>query len=155
MHSIRTKTTLLNVVAIVFAILVATFISAITIANLGHSASEKNLNLLCETGKNNLNYYFKSVSQSIDTISSIIEDDLEKIDDADFPNHVRRVANWFGEAAKHTKGALTYYYRIDPNISDNYPTDEDAPGFYWVREKETDESFFDFGATPITTDTDG
>ena len=155
MHSIRTKTTLLNVAAIVFAILVATFISAITIANLGHSDSEKNLNLLCETGKNNLNYYFKSVSQSIDTISSIIEDDLERIDDADFPNHVRRVANWFGEAAIHTKGALTYYYRIDPNISDNYPTDEDAPGFYWVREKETDESFFDFGATPITTDTDG
>ena len=155
MHSIRTKTTLLNAIAIVIAVFVATLISAITIANLGHNDSEKSLNLLCETGKNNLNYYFKSVSQSIDTVSSIIEDDLKKTDDADFGNHMKRAFSWFQEAAKHTNGALTYYYRIDPNISNNYPTDPDAPGFYWVRENETDTDFIDYGATPITTDTDG
>ena len=154
MHSIRTKTTFLNAIAIVIAVFVATFISAFTIANLGHKDSEKSLNLLCETGKNNLNYYFKSVSQSIDTVSSIIEDDLKTTDDAGFGDHMRRAFGWFNEAAKHTKGAITYYYRIDPNIS-NVSTDPDAPGFYWVRENETDAEFFDYGATPITTDTDG
>ena len=155
MHSIRTKTTLLNVLAIVIAILVASFISAFTIANLGHSDSEKNLNLLCETGKNNLNYYFKSVSQSIDTVSSIIEDDLSKTDDDHFGDHMRRSFTWFSEAAKHTYGALTYYYRIDPAISNLYPSDEDAPGFYWVKENENDENFFNYGATPITSEEDG
>ena len=155
MHSIRTKTTLLNVIAIVIAMLVATIISAFTIANLGHQDSEKALNLLCETGKNNLNYYFKSVSQSIDTVSSIIEDDLRKTDDADFGDHIRRSLSWFSETAKHTNGALTYYYRIDPNISNNYPTDPDAVGFYWVKQNENDTEYTDFGVTPITTDEDG
>ena len=155
MHSIRTKTTLLNVIAIMIAVIVATIISAFTIANLGHNDAEKNLNLLCETGKNNLNYYFKSVSQSIDTVSSIIESDLEKTDEAGFCDHMRRSLTWFSEAAQHTNGALTFYYRIDPNISNLYPTDDDAPGFYWVRENEQDADFYDFGSTPITTDEDG
>lgn len=161
MHSIRTKTTLLNAIAIVIAVIVATFISAFTIANMGHNDSEKNLNLLCETGKNNLNYYFKSVSQSIDTVSSIIQDDLEKTQEADFGDHMRRSLVWFTEATKHTYGALTFYYRIDPHISNNY-TDPDAPGFYWVKDindehdhDEDKDEYYDFGATPISLEEDG
>ena len=161
MHSIRTKTTLLNAIAIVIAVIVATFISAFTIANMGHNDSEKNLNLLCETGKNNLNYYFKSVSQSIDTVSSIIQDDLEKTQEADFGDHMRRSLGWFTETTKHTYGALTFYYRIDPHISDNY-TDPDAPGFYWVKDindehdhDEDKDEYYDFGATPISLEEDG
>ena len=160
MHSIRTKTTLLNAIAIVIVVIVATFISAFTIANLGHNDSEKNLNLLCETGKNNLNYYFKSVSQSIDTVSSIIEDDLKNTDEANFADHMRRSLTWFTEATKHTYGAMTFYYRIDPHISDNY-TDPNAPGFYWVKDIDDEdndgnkEEYYDFGATPISYEEDG
>ena len=155
MNSIRAKTTLLNVIAIVIAMILASLISGITIANLGHSDSERNLNLLCETGKNNLNYYLKSVSQSVDTVSSIIEDDLKKTDDADFGNHMRRSFTWFHESAKNTYGALTFYYRIDPVISNLYPSDDDAPGFYWVKENDNSENYIDYGATPITSEEDG
>ena len=71
MHSIRTKITFLNIIAIGVAIIVTTLISGFSIANLGHQRSEETLSLLCETGKNNLNYYFKSIEQSTNTTFGI------------------------------------------------------------------------------------
>ena len=121
MHSIRTKITLLNAIAIVVAITVVTIISAFSVANLGHSASEQSLSLLCDTGRNNLDYYFKSVAQSVQTVSSLIDADLETLPDlqteSTFHDHVEEARTIFEEAAEHTRGAMTYYYRIDPSIS--------------------------------------
>ena len=121
MRSIRSKITLLTVLGITVAIGVATVISAFSIANLGHSSSEQTLALLCETGKSNINYYFKSVEQSVDTVSNLIDDDLDSIDEAnfnaEFTDHMDEARTIFGEAAYNTNGALTYYYRIDPSIT--------------------------------------
>ncbi len=132
MHSIRTKITLLNVIAIAVAITVATIISAVSIANLGHSASEQSLRLLCETGRSNLNYYFKSVEQSVKTVSSLIDSDLDTLSDLStkeaFHEHIEFARTIFREAAENTNGAMTYYYRIDPSIS--AVTNE--PGFWYV-----------------------
>ena len=122
MHSIRTRTTLLTVLGITISIFIATIISAVSVANMGHENSERALSLLCETGKNNINYYFKSVEQSVNTISALIDSDLDDIDDANFntelSKHMNEARAIFSEAAKNTNGVLTYYYRIDPEISD-------------------------------------
>ena len=121
MRSIRSKITLLTVLGITVAIGVATVISAFSSSNLGHSSSEQTLALLCETGKSNINYYFKSVEQSVDTVSNLIDDDLDSIDEAnfnaEFTDHMDEARTIFGEAAYNTNGALTYYYRIDPSIT--------------------------------------
>ena len=122
MHSIRTRTTLLTVLGITISIFIATVISAVSVAKLGHSSSEQTLSLLCETGKNNINYYFKSVEQSVNTVSTLIDSDLDDINDAnfnaEFSAHMDDARTIFSEAAKNTNGVLTYYYRIDPEISD-------------------------------------
>lgn len=132
MHSIRTKITLFNVIAIVVAITVATIISAFSIAKLGHSGSEQSLRLLGETGRNNLDYYLKSVEQSTDTVSGLIDAQLDALPDIQteetFHAHVEGARTIFKEAAEHTNGAMTYYYRIDPSIS--AVTKE--PGFWYV-----------------------
>ena len=121
MHSIRTKTILLNLIAITVAIFVATLISAISISKLGHDSSEHTLALLCEEGKQNLGSYFESVEQSVNTVSGLLDDNLDTIDDAsfntDFSKHIDDADTIFRKAAENTNGVLTYYYRIDPSIS--------------------------------------
>ena len=132
MRSIRSKIILLNIIAIAVAITVATVISAVSVANLGHANSEQALRLLCETGKSNLDYYFKSVEQSVNTVSSLVDADLDTLpnltDKTAFQEHADRARVIFAEAAINTHGVLTYYYRIDPSIS--VPTEE--PGFWYV-----------------------
>ena len=122
MYSIRTRTVLLNIIAVTLSLTVATIIGAFSAASLGHSKTQQALNLLCESGKSSLNSYFKSVEQSIKTVSAYIDDDLGSISDADFntalSDHVENARNVFEHAANNTAGALTYYYRIDPVISD-------------------------------------
>ena len=121
MRSIRTKITILNVVAVSVALLVATTISAITVAVQGHERSEESLRLLCQTGKNNLNYYFESVEQSVKTVSSLVDNHLDSMSDEDFNTkfhgHIENARSVFSKAAENTNGVLTYYYRIDPSIT--------------------------------------
>ena len=121
MHSLRAKSILLNVISIIIAIGAIATISGFSVANFGHSSAEKTLMLQCETGKNNINFYFKSTEQSLESIKELIDDDLSKItDDAfstEFSNHVLRAQTYFKAIATHTNGILTYYYRMDPDIS--------------------------------------
>ena len=128
MHSIRTKITLLNIISIVLAIFVCALVSSIYIANFGHRSVEQSLSLLCETGKNNINYYLKSVEQSVNTVSSLINKELDEIDPYDsseMSQHMGEARFFFTEASENTNGVLTYYYRTDPDVSD-------VPGFWYV-----------------------
>ena len=122
MRSIRTKIALLSISSVIVAILITAIISCVYVANFGHSSVEQSLALLCETGKNNINYYLKSVEQSVNTVSRLIDQDLDAIDESDynagFSKHMQEAQTIFGEASKNTNGVLTYYYRIDPSISD-------------------------------------
>ena len=157
MRSIQTKTILLNVAAISVAMTVATVISTVTIARFGHKSSERLLALSAEGGKNSLNYYFKSVEQSIETVSTLFENDLAKTSDneSDFIAHMDRSLTYFSEAVNHTNGVLTYYYRIDPAISDNY-TDKKAEGYFYERFTNDDnEEFQSYAVTDLHTRTDG
>ena len=143
MRSLRAKLTLLNVIPIAVAITITTVIGAVYISRIGHKDAEQALSLSCEIGKNNLNYYFKSVEQSVNTVSSLIDADLDNLSDDNWTAHMHNADIIFKEAAINTNGAYTYYYRIDPEISN--VTGE--KGFWYILE---DEGFAPHTVTDIT-----
>ena len=151
MHSIRTKNTILTVVAITTAMLTATIISAVTIANLGHSNSEELLKLKCEEGQNNIEAYFKSVEQSIDTLSSWLDDEVDAIDtanfEAEFAAHVENSKAKFANAVYEANGVFTYYYRIDPTI---LPWTSSEEG-YWYTNLDG-KGFLPHDVTPLNNE---
>ena len=124
MRSLRLKITLLNVIGISVALVVATTIGVISIANFGHDSSEESLRLLCKEGHDDLNDYFDSVEQSVDIVSDLLEEDL-KNETLDINNkeanglvdHTAKADLYFKEAVKHTEGVTTYYYRLDPTLT--------------------------------------
>lgn len=143
MHSIQTKTILLNVLAIAVAVTAATVISAVAIAKFGHESSSNLLKLSCETGKNNLDDYFVDVAGSVDKISEHMEADLNS--GKEFVTHMQEAESYFTEAVGYTRGVLTYYYRIDPAISDAYLSTENellTQGFYYERYTIDEDSQF-------------
>ena len=126
MRSIQTKITLLTVCAIVLSLAVAAILASIAINDLGNSDSNRILLLLCETGEKNLDRCFESVERSVETISGYAEADLKETELSQLASHLRRVQEFFGQMADHTEGILTYYYRIDPEVS------TEAKGFWYV-----------------------
>ncbi len=149
MHSIQIKTTLLTVCAIVASITAATLLSVSAVRQIGSSDANQILSLLCETGQKNLDSYFQSVEQSVEMVSSFVESDIGGLEPDELQRHIDRVRAIFERTAYKTNGVLTYYYRIDPEVSGS------VRGFWYdnldgetFREREvTDISRYD------TTDT--
>ena len=117
MKSIRAKMTLLTICIIVATMAVATILGAFAIRRMGKDDSEQLLLLLCQSGQKNLDYYFESVEQSVEMLSSFVKRDLDGVEPERLSAHVSRVRSMFAETAEHTNGVLTYYYRIDPAVS--------------------------------------
>ena len=126
MHSIQTKSTLLTVCAIIAAFAVATVIGVFAVDDIGKTSSEQILQLLCETGEKNLDSYFESVEQSVEMVSTFVKSDLETTDLDHLDAHVDRARTIFAKTANKTNGVLTYYYRIDPGVSDT------VKGFWYI-----------------------
>ena len=133
MRSLRTRIMLLAVCAIVIAVAVVTALSVVFIRHNESVESDQLLLLLCETGERNLDYYFDSVQKSVARVASNVEKDLDGIDDEHLRNHVSRIEEYFDQMAYKTNGVLTYYYRIDPAVSENvkgfWYTNIDGEGF--------------------------
>ena len=126
MRSLRTKISLLTLAITVVAVVVVTLTSVLFIRNTEHRKSDQLLLLLCETGERNLDYYFNSVEKSVKKMASYTEKDLDGLDDEQLLAHTERVKEYFDEIAGKTNGVLTYYYRIDPAVS------EKAKGFWFT-----------------------
>ena len=153
MKSIRTKTTLLTVIAIIVAMGIAMFLGVHAIRKLGNTDTDQMLYLLCETGQKNLDYYFSSVEQSVEMVYSYAEEDLQSIETPSSEGlaaHVENVRSMFEKAVSQTNGVLTYYYRIDPDLSHAvkgfWYTNLDGEGF--TEHEVTDITLYD------TNDTD-
>ena len=149
MRHIKTKITLIIILAIILSMGIVTLLSMNSIKRLGQEDSEQILLLLCETGQKNLDSYFVSVEQSVGLISSYVETDLEQTELEELPEHVDRVRSIFEDIASQTNGVLTYYYRIDPEVTTA------TQGFWYV---DTDGTgFIEYPVTDIsrydTTDT--
>ncbi|MBO4548342.1 MAG: diguanylate cyclase [Abditibacteriota bacterium] len=126
MHSIRTKFTLLTLTAMVTALAVVTAIGMIAIKDLGRSDADQMIHLACSTGVMSLEYYFDSVEHSVETVSTLVHDSFQDMPIDRLDSQVERARNLFGKVASNTNGVLTYYFRIDPEVSDT------VKGFWYV-----------------------
>ena len=133
MRSIRTKMTLVTLCVIIIVVISIALLSVVFIRSTEQQKSNQLLLLLCETGERNLDYYFDSVQKSVRKVAAFVEADLDGLDDDRLERHIERVEEKFDEMASKTNGVLTYYYRIDPEISDTvkgfWYTDLDGEGF--------------------------
>lgn len=142
MKSLRTKITMLTVCAIVASMSIATLLGAVAIRTIGSSNSDEMLLLLCEAGEKNLDSYFESMAQSVEMVSAYAEADLEELELSRLDEHLERVKEIFEKMTYKTHGVLTYYYRIDPAVS------ESAQGFWYVN--LDGEGFREHEVTDIT-----
>ena len=133
MHSLRTRITLMTVCVVVVAAAIITLLSVLFIKKTERNKSDQTLLLLCEIGERNIDYYFSSVEKSVKRTSSYVEDDLEGVEDEQLKRHMDRVEKYFEQMAYKTNGVLTYYYRIDPAVSESvkgfWYTNLDGEGF--------------------------
>ena len=145
MKSLRTKMTLLTICIIILVVLSMAVISIVYIRTNEKQRSNQLLLLLCETGERNLDYYFDSVQKSVRRVAAYVESDLDGLEDELLERHMERVRKKFDEMASKTNGVLTYYYRIDPAVSDHvkgfWYMDLDGEGF--VEHEVTDITLYD------------
>ena len=142
MKSLRTKMTLLTICIIILVVISMALISIVFIRTNEKQRSNQLLLLLCETGERNLDYYFDSVQKSVRRVAAYVESDLDGLEDEQLQRHMERVGNKFDEMASKTNGVLTYYYRIDPAVSDN------VRGFWYM--DLNGEGFVEHEVTDIT-----
>ena len=142
MRSIRTKFILLTLSAIIAALSVATYIGVYSIKTLGKSDADQMLHLKCTTGAMNLETYFDDVERSVETVATLVQDNLETMPDEQFVNEVENVRHLFSKIAHNTNGVLTYYFRVDPEFS------KEHSGFWYV--KQNGREFQEHEVTDIT-----
>ena len=149
MHSIRTKMAFITVCVIIVIVTSMTALSVYFIRTTEKRQSDQLLLLLCETGERNLDYYFNSVQKSVKKVAAFVEADLKGTDDEQLKAHMERVRDEFDIMASKTNGVLTYYYRIDPEVSEKvkgfWYTDLDGQGF--VEHEVTDITLYDTADT--------
>ena len=126
MHSIKTRITAMTVCAVVIAMAIAAAFGVKAIRDIGNYNAEQTLLLLCETGNKDLDYFFQNVESSVKTVAAFVQSDLDGVDDEALQAHIDRVSDVFQKLAYNTNGVLTYYYRIDPEVSGN------VKGFWYV-----------------------
>ncbi len=131
MRSLRGKMVFLTTCITVLAVIVVALTSVLAIPE--YRKSEQLLLLLCETGERNLDYYFNSVEKSVRKLLSYVEKDMDGLEEEQLQAHMDRVSRYFDEIANKTNGVLTYYYRIDPEVSETvkgfWYTNLDGSGF--------------------------
>jgi len=142
LNSLRTKITTLTASMIIIVMIISAAFGVIALKDVGNENANNTLRLLCEVGQKNLDEYFSSVEQSVELISAYVESDLDGIDDQHLSRHVERVRDIFTNYTFPNNSVLTYYYRIDPNISD------DVDGFWYVRRENG--RFIEHETTDIT-----
>ena len=126
MHSIKTKITAMTVCVIVIAMGIAAALGVTAIRSMGSRNARQTLLLLCEKGQKDLEYYFHDVEQSVKLVSAYVESDLDGLEDEQLQAHLDRVDDIFERLTYDTHDILTYYYRIDPEIS------KTVRGFWYV-----------------------
>lgn len=147
MNSIRSKFTLLTLCTILAALMIAAAIGVSSIRKLGREDADQLLHLTAETGAMNLDAYFESVEHSVKTVAALVHDSFDSMTGDELEAQVEQTRRLFGRIAYNTNGVLTYYFRIDPQVS------ETVKGFWYVNQE--DSGFQEHEVTDISQyDTD-
>ena len=151
LHSIRFKITAITVAAILVAIFAIVSASTPSTQEEAERRSVETMRLIGENTKNTLNEYFSNVEQAVNLTANLAADSLDSLVlvecgaagsnagpdkrtpeqtarlDAYISKHCENVLHTFESAASHTNGIITYYYCINPEIS------ETVHGFFYSR----------------------
>ena len=148
MHSIRTKIIALTLAAILVSVLAAGGIGSIFIRLEGDRNAEGEMRLVCDSRSNKLNRYLMSIEQSVGMVAHYATEALEPLKPADFgltkatglggsvdestrtdaqrqrleralSVHIEKIETVFRSVASNTNGVISYYYRINPELSDS------------------------------------
>ena len=141
MRSVKNKITTITMCIAIIAMSISAAVGVMALRSVGTSNADQVLLLMCETGQKNLDHDFQSVEQSVAMVSAYVESDLDGLSEEQIQAHLARVKGIFTRIISKTDGVLTYYYRIDPAIS------QTAKGFWYV---SNDEGFFEHEVTDIT-----
>ncbi|WP_049962717.1 ATP-binding protein [Ruminococcus sp. HUN007] len=149
LRSIKSKVTGLTLCGIILSVMTSSMLGIAAIKRTGDEYAARSLSLLCETGEKNLDHYFNSVEQSVTSVQAYVEEDLTSLDDTELEAHLERVRGFFEKTMSNANGALTYYYRIDPEASESvkgfWYTNLDGEGF--TEHEVTDITLYDTGKT--------
>ena len=126
MISVKSKLTALMVCVLLVVAGAACVMNVITLREMGNKDAHQLMLLECKTGQEKLDNKFKSVEQSVFMVSTFVHSDLDGLDDVKLQAHLFRVRDIFTKMANKTNGILTYYYRIDPEVS------QTVKGFWYV-----------------------
>ena len=126
---------------IIFAMLAITvFVGGISIYEVDQyiqNESENFVVVTCDNEGAQINNLFEDMEKSVKVMESYIMDfftEKVQIEDQDFQkNIINSVDKMFGEVAKHASGAVAYYFRFDPAISNS------KMGLFYSKEKESSE----------------
>ena len=151
MRSIRTKISLMTMVAIVVSVLLIGGVGVVFIRNEGEIESDEKMTLLCDAKRRTMDEYLKSIEQSVDMVARYAAEEMsveeltsggvigvqgygvtvtEQRDweskqqqalDAYLKAHVENVEAVFQSAASHTSGVTAYYYCLNPELTNKYP----------------------------------
>ena len=136
---------------IIFAMLAVTvFIGGISIYEVDQYIQNESENLVvvtCENEGAQINNIFDDMEKSVKIMESYLMDFITEealVEDRDFQEKVINSADqMFAEVAKHANGAVAYYFRIDPAISNG------KTGLFYSKTKENDE-YISFEPTDIS-----
>ena len=146
MHSIRTRIILLTMAAILVSVLAIGVIGFFNIKELGDLYSSTTMHLLCENRRRSIDEYLNGIEQSVDTVSRFAVDELDGVHlvqggavgadggvdgvfravqegprqeelDTYLNDYIDKVESLFRSVANHTNGVVSFYYRINPELS--------------------------------------
>ena len=140
MRSIRGKMTVLTVAAVIISILSIGIISILSIRTEEENAARQQMTLICQVGQMKLDASLNSIEQSVLTVFRFATEELNSGKETDIAGHVDMVDRVFNTVADNTNGALNYYYRVAPEVS------ETAQGFWYIK-KNSNEGF---ACAPLT-----
>lgn len=136
---------------IIFAMFAITiFIGGISIYGVDQYIQDESENfvvLTCENEGAQINNIFDDMEKSVKVMESYVMDfftEESRVEDTDFQEKVINSADqMFADVAKHASGAVAYYFRFDPAISNS------KMGLFYSKTKENDE-YVSFVPTDIS-----
>ncbi len=155
MHSIRFKITAITIAAILTTVLCVIAASYATLRAKNDQTSVEMMNLIGQSTKKSVENYTESIEQSIEMISNYAADALDRVilaengaigadvtPDSRTPEQTAKLDEYlrsycakiqeiFTGVATHTHGINTYYFCVNPDIS------ETVHGFYFARAGKT------------------
>ena len=146
MFSIRAKIIILTVAAILVSIASIAVIGIISIKSMGDQDSAETMRLICDNRLSSINAYLESIKQSVETVSRFSMDELDATQlvkagaigatggldgfhpvvtdpvlqrelDTYLEAYSNKIEALFRSVANHTNGGITFYFRINPEIS--------------------------------------